>query len=177
MRGQGEVRFNDTDSTHYVAFKSGATVTSNITWTLPTTDGTSSQVLSTNGSGTLSWATAGGGSAAGSDTQIQFNDGGTAFGGDSGLTYTKTSDTLSIGTTSAPGIINMRGRGEVRFTDADSSHYVSFKSGATVTSNITWILPTIDGAGGQVLATDGAGTLSWATPPAVELALFNLGII
>jgi hypothetical protein len=32
---------------------------------------------------------------AGSDTQIQFNDGG-VFGADSGLTYNKTTDTLSI---------------------------------------------------------------------------------
>jgi hypothetical protein len=36
-------------------------VASNITWTLPNADGTSGQVLSTNGSGTLSWATGGGG--------------------------------------------------------------------------------------------------------------------
>ena len=162
---------------NYVALSCPASITADVTWTLPASDGSANQVLKTNGSGQLGWATAGGGSAAGSDTQVQFNDGGTSFGGDTGLTYTKTSDTLSIGTTSSPGIINMRGQGEVRFNDADSSNYVSFKSGATVTSNITWTLPTIDGAGGQVLATDGAGTLSWATPPAVELALFNLGII
>jgi hypothetical protein len=35
------------------------------TYTLPSADGTSGQVLSTNGTGTLSWATAGGGFAAG----------------------------------------------------------------------------------------------------------------
>ena len=35
-------------------------------------------------------------SPAGSDTQVQFNDGG-SFGGDSGLTYNKTTDTLTIG--------------------------------------------------------------------------------
>jgi hypothetical protein len=34
---------------------------------------------------------------AGSDTQVQFNDGGTALGGDSGLTYNKTTDTLTVG--------------------------------------------------------------------------------
>lgn len=36
-------------------------------------------------------------SAAGSDTYVQFNDGGTAFGGDSGLVYNKTTDELKIG--------------------------------------------------------------------------------
>lgn len=35
--------------------------------------------------------------AAGSDTQVQFNDGGSSLGGDSGLTYNKTTDTLSVG--------------------------------------------------------------------------------
>ena len=35
--------------------------------------------------------------AAGSDTQVQFNDGGSSLGGDSGLTYNKTTDTLTVG--------------------------------------------------------------------------------
>ena len=34
--------------------------------------------------------------AAGSDTQVQFNDGGTNFGGDSGMTYNKSTNTLSV---------------------------------------------------------------------------------
>jgi hypothetical protein len=42
-----------------VAFQAPATVSSNVTWTLPATDGTNTQLLSTNGTGTLSWATAG----------------------------------------------------------------------------------------------------------------------
>jgi hypothetical protein len=58
---QRELRFEDADSSHYVGFKSPATVTTNRIWTLPAADGTSSQVLSTNGSGVLSWATSGGG--------------------------------------------------------------------------------------------------------------------
>lgn len=32
----------------------------------------------------------------GSDTYVQFNDGGTTFGGDSGLTYNKTTDVLTV---------------------------------------------------------------------------------
>lgn len=38
----------------------------------------------------------GGGTPGGSDTQVQFNDGGSAFGGDAGLTYNKTTDTLTV---------------------------------------------------------------------------------
>jgi hypothetical protein len=39
----------------------------------------------------------GGGTPAGTDTQVQFNDGGTAFGGDAGLLYDKTNDKLTVG--------------------------------------------------------------------------------
>jgi hypothetical protein len=52
----GALRFADTDSSNYVAFKSPGVVSANVTWTLPSADGTSGQALSTNGSGTLSWA-------------------------------------------------------------------------------------------------------------------------
>ncbi len=50
-----ELRFYDTGSSHYVGFKAPALTTNQI-WVLPATDGTSGQLLSTNGSGTLSWA-------------------------------------------------------------------------------------------------------------------------
>lgn len=57
----GEFRLGDSDNSNYVGFKSPATVSANKVWTLPAADGTNGQVLSTNGSGALSWATAGGG--------------------------------------------------------------------------------------------------------------------
>ena len=53
----GALRFADTDSSNYVAFKAPTIIGSNVTWTLPNTDGTANQVLITNGSGVLSWAT------------------------------------------------------------------------------------------------------------------------
>jgi len=46
---------------NYVAFTAPSSIASDVTWTLPNADGSSGQVLSTNGSGTLSWATASGG--------------------------------------------------------------------------------------------------------------------
>jgi len=56
LQAQADLRFADADSSNWVAFQAPATVGSNITWTLPATDGTSGQFLSTNASGTLSWA-------------------------------------------------------------------------------------------------------------------------
>jgi len=58
----GQLRiYEDTDDgSNYTAFKVG-TQSGNVTYTLPTADGSSGQLLSTNGSGVLSWATGGGG--------------------------------------------------------------------------------------------------------------------
>tara|TARA_B100000212_G_scaffold111835_1_gene83235 strand:- start:1758 stop:2597 length:840 start_codon:yes stop_codon:yes gene_type:complete len=53
----GEVRFADSDASHYTAFKSPATVTTNVVWTLPATDSTGTQFLKSDGSGNLGWAT------------------------------------------------------------------------------------------------------------------------
>jgi hypothetical protein len=43
------------NGTNYVGLKAADSLTANTTYTLPTADGTSGQVLSTNGTGTLSW--------------------------------------------------------------------------------------------------------------------------
>jgi hypothetical protein len=48
----------DTDNgSNYVALKAADSIASNLTFTLPSVDGTSNQVLTTNGSGVLSFAT------------------------------------------------------------------------------------------------------------------------
>ena len=59
------------------------------------------------------------------------------------------------------------GPGELRFyEDTDNgSHYTGFKAG-NATASISYVLPTADGSADQVLATDGSGTLSWATASA-----------
>ena len=52
-----EVRlFEDTDNgTNYVGLKAPASLAASVTYTLPTADGSNTQKLTTNGSGTLSW--------------------------------------------------------------------------------------------------------------------------
>jgi hypothetical protein len=59
LNAQNDLRFADADSSNYVAFQAPSTVASNVTWTLPNADGSASQALVTNGSGTLSFAAAG----------------------------------------------------------------------------------------------------------------------
>ena len=56
---QKEVRFRETtaNGTNYIGLKAPASVSADLTFTLPATDGTNGQVLTTNGSGVLSFAT------------------------------------------------------------------------------------------------------------------------
>jgi hypothetical protein len=72
-----ELRFYElaANGTNYVGFKAGDSIASNVIWTLPTTDGTSGQVLSTNASGVLSWITPASKSS-GSDIFLANNFGG-----------------------------------------------------------------------------------------------------
>ncbi len=82
-----------------------------------------------------------------------------------------TTDTLTNKTLTAPALtsptvatsIDLLARAEIRFKDADSSHYIGFEAPATVSSNLIWTLPAEDGSGGQVLKTDGSGGLGWVS--------------
>jgi hypothetical protein len=64
---KSELRFLGNTVSDWVGFKAPSSLSSAIIWTLPNADGISGQALKTNGSGTLSWGTAGGASGAGGD--------------------------------------------------------------------------------------------------------------
>ena len=64
--------------------------------------------------------------------------------------------------------IRINSTGELKLYDSDDSNYVSFKSAGTVSSNVAWVLPSADGSSGQVLSTNGSGTLSWATASSAD---------
>jgi hypothetical protein len=75
---------------------------------------------------------------------------------DAGQTFT--------GDQAIAGNLTLNTQGDVRFADSDSSNWVAFQGPATVSSNVTWTLPSVDGTNGQALVTNGTGTLSWAAP-------------
>ena len=56
--------------------------------------------------------------------------------------------------------LQIREEQDARFYDSDSSNYIGFKAPSTVTSDVDYILPA-DGSNGQVLSTNGSGTLSF----------------
>jgi len=61
IAAQGDLRLQDASGGQYVALQAPATVSSNVTLTLPDNDGDADQFLKTNGSGVLSFATVSGG--------------------------------------------------------------------------------------------------------------------
>jgi len=85
VNGQKSVRFADSDSSNYVGLQSAATLASDITFTLPSADGSNGHVLQTNGSGVLSFVAA--------------SSGATSLNGlsDAVVKFTTTSTSASIG--------------------------------------------------------------------------------
>jgi hypothetical protein len=79
----------------------------------------------------------------------------------SGTSLNNTINILSDGSN-----ITLNARGEVRFSDADSSHYIAFESPATVSTSYTMTLPSDLPAADEVLTvtsySGGAGVLEWA---------------
>ena len=73
-----------------------------------------------------------------------------------------TLDPTGTGIVKVDGDFQMQSTSTIRFADSNSSNYVGFRGANTINSNLTWTLPSADGSSGQVLSTDGSGTLSWA---------------
>ena len=71
LQAQSDLRFADSDSSNFIALQAPATVTSNVTLTLPATDSpVSGYALISNGSGQLSWGEAGGGANGNGSNEI-----------------------------------------------------------------------------------------------------------
>lgn len=122
---------------------------------------------------TGNWSTPAGGSGApgGSNAQIQFNDSG-SFGGDSGLTYDKTTNALTIGVDNAdPGTATVKGDLSL---DSGSNLSTTIQS-VTATANRTITFPDQTGTVGLVSGATGniqynnAGQLAGTADLNVEL--------
>jgi hypothetical protein len=113
---------------------------------------------------------------------IYFKDSGTDTGfyssGTDALDFT-TAGTRRLGISSSGDITvyggntTLNAQGDLRFADSDSSNWVAFQAPATVSSNVTWTLPSADGTSGQALTTNGSGTLSWASAAAAKISVGN----
>lgn len=94
-----EIKFKElvANGVSHVALKAPNSLAASLSFVLPSADGSANHVIKTDGMGNLSFAAASTLiTPGGSDTYVQFNDGGSTFGGDAGLTYNKTTDSLTI---------------------------------------------------------------------------------
>lgn len=108
----GGIRFygigDNKEAANHVGLTVSPSLNEDITFTLPTSDGTSGQVIQTDGSGALSFTTVsgGGGTPGGDPNEIQFNSGGSSFGGVTNVTTDGNDLTISSS-------------GSLKFNDSD----------------------------------------------------------
>lgn len=158
-----EIRFQEllANGTASVGFKAPDSIAGDVIWTLPAADGTAGQVLSTNASGILSWATPSSGS--GTVTSVAALTLGT--------TGTDVTSTVATGTTTPVITLNIPtasslNRGALTaadwtsfntsYTNRISSLTVTGSSGAATLSANVLNIPnhTLAGLGGQTLSTN-----------------------
>ena len=130
LKNSTSLAFYNAANTNYVAFKGPTGTAVNITWTLPSVDGSSNQVLTTNGSGTLSWTTPSGGGISRSITTIT--------GSTTGLAAAST-DYVYVGNTS--GNINLTMPTAV----SNTNRYTVKQNNIGVLTLLTTSSQTIDG--------------------------------
>jgi hypothetical protein len=173
-----ELAMNGTNS---VSLRSPDSLAIDLIFTLPSADGTSGQVLQTDGAGNLSW------SNTSSPITSVFGRTGVVTSAASDYTASQIDNTAAgnVASTNVQAAINeldaekvakagdsMTGHliigqtSQLRLGDADDSNYVGFVSPAIVSSNVVWELPANDGTSGQMLQTNGSGQLNWVSPAA-----------
>ena len=184
-----ELHFRNTLNTANVGVKASASLASSYMLTLPLDDGTSGQVLTTDGSGVLSWSTVSGGGGATTAldnlASVAINTDLTFDTGSHGALIDPTQLDLKGGTSTIyvyddeidyeaqyhqflgdemwlypSGAVGMT----LKFYDDAGSETAGIKAPTSLAASYVLTLPEDDGTSGQVLTTDGAGVLSWATP-------------
>ncbi len=164
LQAQSDLRFADSDSSNYVALQAPATVASNVTWTLPSSDGTSNQSLVTNGSGVLSFTTVG--------PAITDNT------SDSGANYmlfgTVTTGSLTAARVSSTKITFQPSTGRLTTTEIETSGRANIKHVETSTQTGNYTLALTD-AGGVVFFNN--TSTAQVTVPADGTVNFPVGSI
>ena len=151
--------------------------TNDIQYTLPADDGDADEVLTTDGSGVLSWTasdagwslTGNSGTTAGTnflgttddvDIQVKRNNSTEVTFTDTGAEFQRSISVLG------------GGDGErLKLYDPSDSHYSSFESRGGMSQNLNYKLPTSAADSGQVLTDNfGDGNLSWEDTPQLPAA-------
>ena len=68
--------------------------------------------------------------------------------------------------------LSLSGGADIRFIETGGgSDYIAFQAPASIATSVTFTLPSADGSNGNVLTTNGSGTLSWGAASASSLAV------
>lgn len=124
--------------------------------TYPTNTGTNDQVLTTNGSGSLSWTDKAGGGGGGI----------TSLNSQTGATQTFTNDTNVIITSGGNAHV-LGWSGQLGLTRGGTAASLTAAHGAVAYSTASAIGLTAAGSGGQMLLSNGAAAPLWVTPGAL----------
>ncbi len=146
-----------------------ATTSGGYVLTLPIDDGTANDILSTDGSGVLSWipkpATKALDNLASTAVNVQLNPG--------------TPDTLSLGN-STYRWVTLHTDAVTLYTDSPHTWSTALAAANGLSGNTVFVLPPTNGSNHQVLTTDGAGNTAWGPGTgagAATTALDNLASV
>jgi uncharacterized membrane protein len=206
LRYNGSTWVNVTPATAGLAELTGGTFTghigiNSISYTWPSDDGDNGEVLTTNGTGTLSWAAGGGGASSLNDlTDVTITasssgeilrHNGTAYVDtlpllnhmdDVNITVASTNEILQYdgsdwvdkslanagiaqlsGATFTGNVLSSNGTQNVGAsgTRFSTGYFTTLNASNTTINSVAYTWPGSDGTSGQVLSTNGSGTLSW----------------
>ena len=136
--GVSKLMFRDRTTAYKLKFKPVDTLSGNVEFTLPSSDGTNGQFLKTNGSGVLSFASQ-------NIQTLQFPSGATGVS-------CSTEGEIQINSSNYKVVFD---------TDTTNTHEISFAGPSSLSKTSAYTLPE-DGSNGQFLKTNGSGVLSFA---------------
>ena len=159
-------------------------------FTLPGTDGTSGQMLTTNGSGVVSW-----GDATVADVGDIGNVNLSSPSTNQVLIYNQITSTWSNGSAPVPTLAEVTASGASTSTTVTLANILQTGTHVSVAASGNWFtqhrfktlevgastgslaytFPAADGSADQVITTDGSGTLTWESPKK-NMTFWNQGI-
>jgi len=142
--------------------------------TLPSVTGANGQVLTSDGSGGMDWSTpVSGGAILSSDITDGTTTGRAVLTGDAlagrtalGLGAAATADTTDYATAAQGALADSAVQpGDIGTLAAQNANAVTITGGSIASTAINGLtLPSVTGANGQVLTSDGSGGMDWSTP-------------
>ena len=151
---QSEVRFQDTTGGQYIGLRASTTISSSFTLNLPTATGTVDQVIKTDGSGNLSFATISGGAAWQAIKTSNFN-----VTAKEGYFVDTTSTTITATLPASPAIGDF-----VQFIDYagtfDTNNFTVARNGNKIQGDATDLTVSVERAGLTLIYT-GSSVQGW----------------